>query len=307
MPEVCEVCLTAMFLDKKLKNKKITSIKVLSGRYSRNELEGLKDIQKSLPITIIKVNSKGKFLWFEMKNKNDDYYLMNTFGLEGEWGFTKYKHSHIEFTIKSNSGKIQKLYFTDQRNFGTMKFTKDSNELDKKLSMIGDDLLKTPFTNLQFYHKIKEYLKKNNKRADKPIIKVLMDQTSRSGLGSGLGNYLAPEILYRAKISPHTKIGKLFKNRSKVYRLAKTIKYVVKLCYLTNLFGGSKQFDTFLNNHYQRVIDNKAPNYHKDIDIGNDEFEFLVYRQDYDLKGNKVKADKIINGRTTYWVPTVQK
>lgn len=307
MPEVCEVCLTSLYLNKKILNKQLISITILGGRYLRHELPGLNIINKILPTTFTNIDSKGKFMWFQLTNKNNkdklttSVYLLNTLGLEGKWGFVKENNSNIAFTIKDKEGKIYTLYFSDSRNFGTLKFTSNVQDLDNKLDTIGDDFLKTSFTNIQFYNRIKKYLKISKKRYDVPIIKVLMDQSIKSGLGSGLGNYLAPEILYRAKISPHTKIGRLFNDKQKVYMLAKYIRYVVKLCYLTNKTEYVKHFEKFINKHR-----NTSTNYHPTIKIENNVFNYLVYRQKLDPNGNQVLGENIIKGRTTYWVPAVQ-
>ena len=47
-----------------------------------------------------------------------------------------------------------------------------------------------------------------------------MDQTA---IGSGIGNYLSAEILYRAKISPHKTIAQICRNKKISDRLAKAI------------------------------------------------------------------------------------
>jgi hypothetical protein len=47
--------------------------------------------------------------------------------------------------------------------------------------------------------------------------------------------------------------------------------------------------------------------YHPDIELEEDTFEFQVYKRKVDPLGNEVLADKIIGNRSTYWVPNVQK
>jgi len=65
-------------------------------------------------------------------------------------------------------------------------------------------------------------------------------------------------------------------------------------------------FKDFKKKHNKMIKDKIINDYHPDIKIKNKEFEFKVYRQKYDEYNNKVKAEKIINGRTTYWVPKLQ-
>ncbi|MCJ7637815.1 MAG: hypothetical protein MUO21_10030 [Nitrososphaeraceae archaeon] len=158
MPEVVEVCLTALWLNNELKNAILSDVKILGGRYSRHPLSSLSYFKKANQNKIKNVDSKGKFMWFELKGKdNKSLYILNKFGLSGEWGFTKQKHSNIEFTIKEGT-KTRKLYFTDDRNFGTLEFTTDIQRLQKELAKLGDDFLKTSFTNSEFYDRVEDYV-----------------------------------------------------------------------------------------------------------------------------------------------------
>lgn len=319
MPEVVEVCLTALWLNHELKNAILSDVKVLGGRYSRHTMPGLSDFKKSNIYKIIKIDSKGKFMWFELVDKNNNcLYILNKFGLSGEWGFDKQDHSNVEFTIKVGT-KMRKVYFTDPRNFGTIEFTTDVKRLNKELAKLGDDFLKLPFTNSEFYDRIDDYVKRGGDtiiktRYNKEIIKILMDQTVKNGIGSGLGNYLSVSVLYHAKMSPYTPIGKLHKNKALANKLATSIRYIVKFAYLTANIGYLEHLDqgmaSFLNKLRKDIEKNpKHPyNFQSSIKIkSGDEFQFEVYGQSEDPYGNPVKADKIIPGRTTYWAPAVQK
>ena len=305
MPEVVEVALTSMFLDYTLKNKDITKINVLGGRYTRNELKGLTLVR--YPLKVISVDSKGKFVWFVLKRPDNSLlYLMNTFGLEGEWTTDKQKHSDIEFVYDGKS-----LYFTDQIKYGTMEITNDIKVLNKKLNKLGPDLLKETFTEDEFYNRVHNYLYKNNKlnvsRANKEIIKVLMDQTTP--LGSGLGNYLAVESLYTSKISPYTKLIDLYNNRERLNKLSKAIKKTIKLSFINSDTGYLDHIDESLGVFIKKLRSkDKIHNlFHPATNIGIKKFKFNVYRQQKDPHGNNIKASKIIPGRTTYWSPTIQK
>ena len=190
--------------------------------------------------------------------------------------------------------------------------------MDNELDNLGPDFLQTDFTYNEFYDRIKKYILNKNgqivkSRGDKEIIKVLMDQKANTGIGSGLGNYLAVEALYRAKISPHKKMKEIYEDKILSNRLSKAIKYVVKLAYRTATIGYFTNMDTDWIKKFREKLDkhndddNYKYNFHPKTKIGNTVFKFNVYRQKTDPKGNKVKADKIINGRTTYWSPNVQK
>lgn len=303
MPELCEVIFLSMFLYKKLKNKELNNIKVLKGRYTHQKLNGLEEIKKVFPLRITKIDSKGKFLWFEFKDKNNEkWYLLNTLGLTGYWDNDSEDVSNrIEFEFDHNRNKII-YYFVDQRNFGTLEFTKDEKILNNKLNKLAPDFLKEELN----YDILKERINKlSNKKQDKEIVKILMSQDQNEALGSGLGNYLTAEILYKAKISPYRKLNSL--SESEIKNLTDSIKYLTKQCYINNKTGYMEQFDEkTLEKHYNKVKKGKYPNYHPDVKI-KDDFEFNVYGLKKDPKGNTVSADKIIPGRTTYWVPNIQK
>ena len=148
-------------------------------------------------------------------------------------------------------------------------------------------------------------MKVSKKRKDVPIVKALLRQDLKDGIGSGIGNYLSSEILYRAGISPHRTVGSLDKDELTV--LSHTIKYVTKLCYMSNITGYMKKLTDFVKKHKDLVDRGKFPDYHPDITVPkNQTFEFLVYGRDVDNQGNRIEKDTIDPTRTTYWVPDVQ-
>lgn len=272
MPEVPEVALTAQILNKKLKNKELTKIRFISGKYTKKKPKEYEEFKKSLPLKIIKINSHGKFMWFELQN---NWFIWNTFGLTGLWSF--YKPNFIRAILTINN---KKLYYSDQLNYGSFRFSK---EVNKKLKTLGPDFLKNDFT----LNKITNY--------DLSIVKLLMDQKK---IGSGLGNYLVAEILYKSRLSPYRLGSSLTKKEIK--NLTYWIKYMTKLAYYDNHIG----YMINLENEADKI---KKIDYHPSIELNDDTFTFDVYRQKEDTYGNKVKADKIIDNRTTYWVPHIQK
>lgn len=295
MPEVSEVALTAEIINKKYKNLKLKKIKIMNGRYSRKNPDGFEVFVDSLPLRLKKVNSKGKFMWFEFIDKNNnEYFIFNTFGLDGMWSFEKNnKHDKFKFVFEDENKDKIKLYYNDVIGYGTFTFKDSRDELDKKLKNLGLDFLKEKYSDKDIWKKIKKLqLHKNHK--NKKIVEVLMNQKL---LGSGIGNYLVAEILYRAKISPHKLISDFDKKLS--YELSKSIKYTVKLSYISNKAGYMTILDKYLENH-------KFKNYHPDVEIDCN-FEFRVYQQEKDPCGNKVTREKIVNGRTTHWVKKIQK
>nr|3A45_A Chain A, Formamidopyrimidine-DNA glycosylase [Acanthamoeba polyphaga mimivirus]3A45_B Chain B, Formamidopyrimidine-DNA glycosylase [Acanthamoeba polyphaga mimivirus]3A46_A Chain A, Formamidopyrimidine-DNA glycosylase [Acanthamoeba polyphaga mimivirus]3A46_B Chain B, Formamidopyrimidine-DNA glycosylase [Acanthamoeba polyphaga mimivirus] len=287
MPEGPEVALTADILEKYFKGKTLEYIDFISGRYSKSEPEGYDDFIANLPLKVSNVDTKGKFLWFELFDPNDKsnkWYIWNTFGLTGMWSLFEAKYTRA---VLSFDNELM-AYFSDMRNFGTFKFSNSEKELKRKLNELGPDFLKNDDIDIS---KIKKY--------KQPIVALLMDQKK---IGSGLGNYLVAEILYRAKIDPH-KLGSNLTDQE-IENLWYWIKYETKLAYDSNHIG----YMVNLENESSKI---GRKNYHPNIHPTEKEFDFLVYRKKKDPNGNKVIADKIIgsgkNKRTTYWAPAIQK
>lgn len=291
MPEIIEVYFTARYLNHYLKNKYIESFKPIGkGRYTKYDLKNL----SLLPgCKILSVNSKGKFLWYELKDPTQSLYIFNTFGLTGYYSVTKTKYSGIKIKLSNNFI----IYWNDKLNFGTFEITPNLASLSTKLASLGPDLLQTNFSGAEFYQRIVS-LKKN----DIEIVKVLTNQ--KSPLGSGIGNYLIAEILYQAKISPFTKIIEFKKSHALSYKLATAIKYVIK--------------DISLNSDLEYYLDPTIIKYiahiRKKLNIHPDTYvptisrpNFLVYGQNTDPLGNKVIKSKILKTQTTYWTPDIQK
>lgn len=310
MPEVCEVLLTSQYLLSKLKDKYITKIEVISGKYKRLPLKGIELIELYQPLQIIDINTKGKFMWFELSGNGENtraVYILNTFGLTGEWSFQEDKNSRIVLTINSgDDNKQYKLYYGDPRNFGNMEITTNRAVLDTKLNSLAPDLLKTDFTTNEFINWVRQYYAKSAKRGKTAIVAVLLEQEKKKGIGCGIGNYLSSEILYRAKISPHRPIDSL--NEIELIRLANATKKVLKLCYMSNITGYMKKLIDFVEIHKIKVAEGKFPDFHPDIVLNdNDKFEFLVYGRKVDENGHEVLRDNIAKDRMTYWVPETQK
>ena len=116
MPEGPEVKKLVDWLNLKIKNKKLTSIKIISGRYKKHQIpKNYNNFISKLPLQIKSVACKGKFIYFQFNNS--DLTIWNTLGMTGWWEEVKHKHNHIIF----NFGE-KKLYFNDMRNFGTFTF-----------------------------------------------------------------------------------------------------------------------------------------------------------------------------------------
>lgn len=306
MPEGPEICITSQFLLSKLKGCTFLKLEVKSGKYMRLQLKGKNFLDGINKYVLKDIQSKGKIMWFKLKNKEKGYlYIISQFGLTGEWSFEKSNNPRLVIQIE-NIDKTLDLYYYDNRNFGNIYITDNKDDLDDKIDNLAPDLLQTEFTDDTFNMWIKKYLEKSKKRSDTLLGKLLMIQDKKKGIGSGIGNYLAAEIMYNAKLSPHRKIGSL--TQTEITTLCHSIKYIIKLSYYNNTIGYMTSFGSFSDVHKKGIDEGDFPNFHKDIKLKkSDKFEFKVYGLKKDLHGNNVTADTTINkDRTTWWVPNVQ-
>lgn len=284
MPEGPEVALTAEILNKKLKNKTLVSFDFVAGRYGPDGTppEGFNKFEKNLPMKLIKVNSKGKFMWMEFEGEKSNWYVWNTFGLKGMWSFFEPKNCRAMLTFSKEN---LVAYYSDSIGYGTFYFSKDKAELDKKLKTLGPDFLKESdidFSALSKYHK--------------PIAEILSDQKK---IGSGIGQYLIAEILYRAKISP-THISSTL-TEDEIKNLKYWIAYMMKLSYESNDIG-------YMINLTDESAKLQKKNYHPEIKLkkSDKKFAYMVYQKKTDPLGNKVKTVKMSKG-LVHWVPKIQK
>jgi len=302
MPEINEVRQYAKFLLLKLNNTNILEINILNGRYKKHgPFENYEKLKHNLPIKLIDVKTKGKFLYMIFFSNDKKIYLFSTLGLSGGWIYkkngenSKYEHPNLlEYLDKKNidsymSTSIKHLnvefktshgsmYFYDTLSFGTLKVIDNDKELDKKLNMIGPDIMDIDFTIFN------EQINKK-KNLNKVIGIVLMDQKTISGIG----NYLRADILWMCKISPFRKVNKLSEEELKL------------------IFHNSKvltwgQFDK-KNAIKSKIITkkDKLPSDYKR--------DFFVYYEQEDIYGNKVTKEELYEGsqkRFIYWVKDYQ-
>lgn len=302
MPESPEVTILTQYLHYKLHNKEIGSIHVMSGKYKRLNLIGINLIRRKHRYKITSIDSKGKFIWFELADTktNEKVYILNTLGMTGRWSFFKSRSARLRFTIFDKKEKYN-LYFIDQRNFGNVWIYSNDVKLIKHLNKLAPDILKGGLNDTDIIERINVFNKVSRK--NKNLVMVLMDQ---SALVSGIGNYLVAEILYDAKLSPYRNIDDLSKADKK--RLAHSMRKIVKESYYDNKTEYMEYLSEFMKKHPKRVDKQIFPNYHSDIKATR-EFKFKVYKKkkDSSSNGNPIRTDSIVKNRTIYWVPNVQK
>lgn len=209
MPEAPEVYGYYNYIYKKLINKSLQALNILSGKYLKTEPKNFKDV--ILPAKIKDVNLHGKLIFIELDN---GFTLEFSHGMTGYWTTEKEKHSRICLELLDKN-----LYFTDPRNFGRLVVYRNEAEYNAKLDSLGPKVLDTKADLNDFLNRIER--KKNSK-----IGLLLLDQS----ILSGIGNYLRCDILWYTDIHYETKVKDL--------SAEKLIELFVNSINITRFFAG---------------------------------------------------------------------
>ncbi len=245
MPEAPEVQYLVNNISKYCKNKSLLSVSFIKGRYIKHgKPANFIKFQNNFPLKLIKITKIGKVIIFHFQN---EWYLVSRLGLTGWWYVNKNKSKWLN----GNPNVIFKfndtiLYYHDTLSYGTLKFIKGKEILDKEVKNLAPQIESIS---------LKELLNRLNKKpllSKKYIEDVILDQTA---LFCGIGNYLKSEILYVSRISPKRKIGSLSINDWKIF--LKSAKYVIKRIvksignedkYMNTMYIYKKKIDKYGNN-----------------------------------------------------------
>jgi formamidopyrimidine-DNA glycosylase len=297
MPELCEIALTCEALRSALCGKLLLSINAFDGTYAKKggDIEGGGQLSDRFPVRVDRIDARGKFVWFELKTLATESAgnIMNTFGLEGRWSFTKIPHSRVLFTFFDERQKtITHLWWADMCNYGTLLYSPTSDKLVAKRERLATDLLRDEHTEGGLWATLQK-LQGSRKWPQKTIVQLLMDQES---LCSGIGNYLAPEILYRARVSPWRTVDSI--DKKTFGQIYSAICVTIRNAYLYN----ETRYIDHLKAHKPML--NPFPQH----DDGSSSFSLSVYRKKTDPLGNKVVDERILTNRPskTYWCPKIQ-
>jgi formamidopyrimidine-DNA glycosylase len=284
MPEGPECTRTARQLHRAVFGKQLTNINIISGRYTKTEPSGFSrfiSLLDSSPLTVNKVDNKGKFIYWDL----GDIFIFTTLGMTGNFKLQPSSHSRVSFYFTDDSS----VYYNDQRNFGTIKVVFSKQELETKLNSIGPDMLNNPPT-------IDTFIDIARKKPKWTLVKWLMDQSQISGVG----NIYKSESLFLAKLRPDRLLSSCTDNQ--LTDLYHAICYVLSTSYesggstirsYSDLFNNEGKYARFASNPQEMVEARKN--------------KVMVYNQKMDIYGNTIQKIKLNDGRTTFWSPEVQK
>jgi formamidopyrimidine-DNA glycosylase len=226
-------------------------------------------VDSFVPARVVGVGVKGKLIFWILENET---FLLSTLGMSGTWTSNPdHKHARVRFDFDTGDP----VFFVDARNFGTLKLLRGKAAFLKKINSLGPDLLNEDVDHERFAAAM-------DTKAHWTVAKALMNQS----VVCGVGNYVKAEALYRAQISPHRLVGSLSTEEMKALNLSCQI--VLRQAYN----GRGASIRTYRD---------------ADGNTGDATLTFLVYGRRTDPHGNLVVREETTDGRTTHWVPSVQK
>lgn len=204
MPELPEVEIIKLGLQKKIVGLKIQKVQVISSKSflgNPNSAEGQKVLKiwrkaKMLGIEV----SDGMTLLFHLKMSGQLVYedgkrFIGGHPTEDMMGKMPNTHTRVIFSFSDGSH----LYFNDQRRFGWVKIIQKSNIKDQKaLEELGPEPLEKTFT----WQMLKQNLLRHKSM---PVKAAIMDQA----VVSGVGNIYSNEACFAARLDPRSKAGDL--------------------------------------------------------------------------------------------------
>ncbi len=211
MPELAEVETVRRRIDKVLKNRKIKQVVLDPQDRFLFAFADVLQIQKSLKgAKILGTGRKGKYFWLELNRRPWPIFHL---GMTGNVAFlepkSKLGHQNAwggsALWSEGEKSPRERLWFsrlllifeggyemalTDPRRFGRMWLTDDPKQHPKIKKLGFDPLIDFPPP---------KDLALKLARRKRAIKSVLLDQS----LFAGIGNWLADEILYHSRLSPH--------------------------------------------------------------------------------------------------------
>lgn len=289
MPEGPECTTVAVQLHSILKNAYLTDVSILSGRYLKTLPEGFERLSERLPLQILGVRNKGKFIYMQLER---DWNVFITLGMSGSFKISTNPYARVQFDYLHDTGETQvenRVFYSDMRNFGTLKFVQGQEVLEQKLASIGPDMLNAPCSEEQWLNLCERYKRKS-------LVNFLMTQS----VVSGVGNIYKSESLFLARLHPARTVSSC--SQEELLELYRAVLQVLKIAYET---GGStiRNYSDVYNSEGKYARYASAVKEIADARLG----KVMVYGQKTDPYGNLISRITLDDKRTTHYSPVLQK
>ncbi|KAI9151693.1 formamidopyrimidine-DNA glycosylase [Paramyrothecium foliicola] len=249
MPEIAEVARIVHYLRKTLIGKRIINADAIDdgnvfGKVGTSGVEVTKALKGK---KVVSAGSQGKYFWITFDKPP---HLVMHFGMSGwvhirgeKTAYTNYskklKDDELEkwppkywkFHFETDGQPAAEVAFTDPRRFGRVRLVNcPGDEIRKHSPLVenGPD----PVVDKDIF--TQAYLQDKMKSRHVPIKALLLDQT----MISGVGNWVADETLYQAKLHPEQYCDTF--NDAQVKTLYESIRYVCQTA--VDKLGDSDQF-----------------------------------------------------------------
>ena len=277
MPELPEVESARQKIASIAEGQRIRNIQTLGDTIVFENTAPRTFAQKLKGKKVVKIHRHGKYLWWQMEKKPHPLFHLGMTGhfispgldnIELESGYPSGDEWPPRFwKVHLEFENGKQLAMTNARRFGRIMLF-DDPLTQSAISKMGFDPLTEPVAESEF---VKRLLSK------KAVLKGLLLNQS---FMAGIGNWMADEICYQAQIAPHRKSNTLSPKEARAIYKA-LLKITQKAC---SVNADKKRFP-------------KSWLFH--------------YRWGKDPNSTNAKSEKIhfttVGGRTTAWVPKVQK
>lgn len=280
MPELPEVETVRRIMRRVLQGKKIADVEVVPDDIVFGSTPPAAIVEALKGRTVTEIGRKGKYWWIELDQKP---WLFGHLGMAGwirELGaHTTRLREHGNAPLDDEEGRPrflkllitvedgQRISFTDQRRLARAWLGEDPAQ-DSRIKELGFDC----YDELPPAKKIHEILQKRTA----PVKAVLLDQS----VFAGVGNWIADEVLYHAKISPKRTADTLTAKEAE--RLRESIDRVVHTAVEAGADSDKYPDDWLFSSRWGGK------------------------KGRTEIGGNKIVREPV-GGRTTAWVPSVQK
>ncbi len=280
MPELAEVETVCRLMRDVLVGKRLTHVEVVADslvfQSSRRNIE-----DAFAGRTVRAIGRRGKTFWIELSGPGPTVYghlgMSGWIREVGREGVRLQSHGDAPLDDEEGRPRFLKLLlevrggrgiaFTDPRRLGRIWLGGDPDE-EKRVQRLGRDA----YDDLPSPKELAALLA----RRKIPIKALLLDQ----GMLAGIGNWLADEVLYHARIAPHRIASSL--DAREVSALHRAIRTVVG--HAVKVGADSERYPrTWLFEH-----------------------RWGGSRGSQQINGHAIRRDEV-GGRTTAWVPAVQK
>ena len=278
MPELPEVETVRRLLSRVLEGQRITFAEFPTDSIVQSKLPEGALLSAVQGAKVNRVGRHGKFWWIELDRKP---WLFGHLGMAGwvrELGQDSIRlREHGQAPFEDETGRPRFLKMLLQAEDGRQVAMTDGRRLSRlwlgdspesALPKLGPDMHLSPWDSTALATKLKG--------RSAPIKALLLDQT----LFCGVGNWIADEVLYQAEIAPQRQAGQLTSEELDrlILQLGKILTQAVEV-------GANSE--------------NFPPNWLFHVRWGGAKGEDVI-------DGRQIQRDTV-GGRTTAWVPSVQK